>query len=115
MKYETIEGLRKCPICGFSAIMRKNASKRFQVHCKKCSCCTTWTSKISAVISWYNNADAYEKINGIKGVITVGTLREDYELAISKPESTRTDADKQLIAKIEEIRQREIERLGKKE
>lgn len=64
MKYETIPNLRKCPICGFGAIMRKNASKRFQVKCKKCKCATPWTSKIEAVITWYNNADFYEREHG---------------------------------------------------
>lgn len=116
MRYETIEGLRNCPVCGFSAVMKKNASKRFQVHCKKCKCCTTWTSKVNAVVLWYNNADTYEKINGMKGVITLGTLFEDYNTAMMKPEAERTDAEKALIAKIDEIRQAEIQRLsGKKE
>lgn len=115
MKYEDIDGLRKCPICGFSAIMRKNASKRFQVHCKKCNCCTPWTDKISAVVSWYNNADTYEAMNGKKGVLYVGTMFEDYNRAIKKPENDRTDAERALIAKIEEIKQAEIAKLSKKE
>ena len=116
MRYENIDGLRKCPVCGFSAIMRKNASKRFQIHCKKCSCCTAWTDKTSAVVLWYNNADTYEKINGMKGVITMGTLFEDYKLAQAKPENDRTDAERTLIAKVDELVQAEIDRLsGKKE
>ncbi len=115
MKYENIDGLRKCPICGFSAIMRKNASKRFQIHCKKCKCCTPWTDKTAAVISWYNNAETYESINGRKGVIYVGTLREDYDRAMMKPENERTDAERALIAKIDEIKQAELTRLSKKE
>lgn len=64
IKTEQIPGLRKCPRCGFGAVMRKNASKRFQVHCKKCDAHTEWTDKLGAVIAWYNNADLYERING---------------------------------------------------
>lgn len=64
MKYEQIEGLRACPMCGSEAHLRKNASKRFQVHCKKCKCCTVWTSKTEAVVTWYNNAAKFEAING---------------------------------------------------
>lgn len=64
MKYENIPSLRKCPLCGHSAILRKNASKRFQVKCKKCKCCTPWTSKTEAVIAWYNMAAMYEQLYG---------------------------------------------------
>lgn len=64
MKYENIPGLRKCPVCGFSAILRKNASKRFQIKCKKCKCATSWTSKTEAVVTWYNLASMYEQIHG---------------------------------------------------
>jgi len=45
----------------------------------------------------------------------MGTLFEDYATATNKPENERTDAERALIAKIEEIRQNEIARLGKKE
>lgn len=65
MKYETLKNLRKCPLCDSSAILRKNASKRFQVKCKKCTCATIWASKIDAVISWYNNAEFYEATHAI--------------------------------------------------
>ena len=66
MKYETVKGLRPCPKCGNMAQLRKNASKRFQVKCKKCNCCTAWTSKTEAVVMWYNNAALYEE--SMKGV-----------------------------------------------
>lgn len=66
MKYEEIPELRNCPICGSHAIIRKNASKRFQVKCSKCNCCTAWASKPQAIISWYNNAAFYEAQNGTK-------------------------------------------------
>lgn len=62
MKYEELPNLRPCPMCGSEAHLRKNASKRFQVKCKKCKCCTIWTSKTEAVITWYNNASTYEAI-----------------------------------------------------
>ena len=42
-------------------------------------------------------------------------LYDDYNAAIKKPEQERSEAEKALIAKIEEIRQAEIARLGKKE
>lgn len=64
MKYEEITNLRKCPVCGHSALLRKNASKRFQVKCKKCKCATSWTSKTEAIVTWYNMAAMYEKLNG---------------------------------------------------
>lgn len=63
MQYEEIDGLRNCPMCGGPAHLRKNASKRFQVKCKKCRCCTAWTSKPLAIVLWYNNATVYEAIN----------------------------------------------------
>lgn len=66
MKYEEVAGLRNCPICGARALIRKNASKRFQVKCTKCNCCTAWTSKPQAIISWYNNAAFYEAQHGTK-------------------------------------------------
>lgn len=64
MKYIEINGLRKCPVCGFSSMMRKNASKRFQVKCKKCKCATAWTSKSEAIIAWYNMCEVYERLYG---------------------------------------------------
>lgn len=64
IKTENIPGLRKCPMCGYGAVLRKNASKRFQVHCKKCQAHTEWTDKTSAIIAWYNMSDLYERING---------------------------------------------------
>lgn len=60
-----VEGLRNCPVCGKKAILRRNASKRFQVHCTKCSACTPWRDKTDAIITWYNNAELYEKLHGI--------------------------------------------------
>lgn len=67
MKYETVDNLRPCPMCGSEAHMRKNASKRFQVHCKKCRCCTAWVSKIEAVVMWYNNAEIYDSMRKKEG------------------------------------------------
>jgi len=64
MTYEDIPELRPCPMCGSEAHLRKNASKRFQVKCKKCRCCTAWTSKTMAVVLWYNNAAIYENMKG---------------------------------------------------
>lgn len=64
MKYEQIANLRPCPICGSEAHLRKNASKRFQVKCKKCRCCTDWVAKTDAVVMWYNNAELYERMKG---------------------------------------------------
>lgn len=45
----------------------------------------------------------------------MGSLYEDYATATKKPENERTDAEKALIAKIDEIRANEIARLGKKD
>lgn len=76
MKTEKIIGLRHCPVCGSPAVMRKNASKRFQVHCRKCEFCTAWTSKPDAIIRWYNNSAIYENLNGVTPPIT-GEAPED--------------------------------------
>lgn len=64
MRYEELNGLRICPFCGSPAHIRRNASKRFQVHCKKCECQTAWLSKPAAIVAWYNNADFYERTHG---------------------------------------------------
>lgn len=64
MKYEDLSGLRPCPICGGPAHIRRNASKRFQVHCKLCNCQTAWLNKPAAIVAWYNNADFYERTHG---------------------------------------------------
>lgn len=45
----------------------------------------------------------------------MGKLHDDYTAAKNKPENERTEAEKALIAKVEEIRQNEIARLGKKD
>lgn len=66
VKIEQVAGLRHCPMCGSEAVMRKNASKRFQIKCKRCSCATMWTDKTGAVVSWYNNAELYEQMKGGK-------------------------------------------------
>lgn len=76
MKAEKIAGLRTCPVCGHQAIMRKNASKRFQIHCRKCACCTPWTSKIDCVVRWYNYAKIYEDLNGITPPLPGKTIEE---------------------------------------
>lgn len=49
-----IANLMKCPVCGAKAVLRKNASKDFQVACTKCECRTSWQRKTEAVITWYN-------------------------------------------------------------
>jgi len=54
MKTINTRALHKCPICGARAILRKNASKEFQVTCTKCECRTNWYRKTDAVITWYN-------------------------------------------------------------
>ena len=64
VKIENIKGLRKCAMCGHEAILRKNASKRFQVQCQGCKAHTAWTDKTSAIIDWYNTCDLYERANG---------------------------------------------------
>lgn len=76
VKTEKIIGLRNCPMCGAPAVLRKNASKRFQVHCRKCQCCTTWTNKTEAVVKWYNNAKIYEDTHGITPPAPVETTEE---------------------------------------
>jgi len=76
VKTEKIIGLRNCPACGSPAVLRKNASKRFQVHCKNCDWCTAWTSKPESIVKWYNNAKIYEEINGITPPPTGKTAEE---------------------------------------
>lgn len=59
-----IKGLRNCPKCGHFAVMRKNASKRFEVYCPKCHSHSIWANKIDAVVDWYNKSALYERYNG---------------------------------------------------
>lgn len=54
MKTLKIKDLANCPMCGAKAIMRKNASKDFQIACTKCDCHTGWTTKPDAIVRWYN-------------------------------------------------------------
>ena len=56
-----IAHLAKCPICGGSAKLRKNAAKRFQVACSKCRFRTAWERKCDAIISWYNMSEVVRK------------------------------------------------------
>ena len=50
-----LDGLRKCKICGSSNIvLRRDASKAFQVYCEKCGNRTKWQKKTEAVIEWFN-------------------------------------------------------------
>lgn len=67
MKTQKIKNLRHCPKCGSEVILRKNASKRFQVACPKCRVHTGWESKIDAVVSWYNLSAIYEGQHGKPG------------------------------------------------
>ena len=81
MKTMKIIGLRHCPVCGAPSVMRKNASKRFQIHCTKCTCCTSWTDKASAIIKWYNNARVYEETHGIVPPQPADTVEDKLENA----------------------------------
>lgn len=54
-----------CPFCGSdNVVIRKNASKDFQVYCKKCEAHGGWTTKPQAIINWYSMAINYWKNNG---------------------------------------------------
>lgn len=59
-----VNEIRKCPLCGSKAIMRKNASKDFQVKCSKCEFQTGWRTKPEAIAVWYNLMIAYWTNNG---------------------------------------------------
>lgn len=61
-----VKGLRDCPLCGHSVLMRKNASKKFQVYCPKCHCKSDWLNKVEAIIYWYNMAELHDKLHGNK-------------------------------------------------
>lgn len=102
VKVETIPGIRICPICGGEAVMRKNASKRFQVKCKRCSCATAWTDKVNAVVMWYNNAAFYEQQKG--GNVMTDELRKAIEAAQAKPENERTAEEKLMLKAFEEAK-----------
>lgn len=50
-----IDGIKPCKICGSdNIILRRDASKAFQLKCDKCGNHTKWQKKINAVIEWYN-------------------------------------------------------------
>lgn len=87
-----IEGLRNCPVCGSKPVLRRNASKRFQVHCTKCDACTGWKDKTEAIITWYNNAELYEKIHG-----KIQETRQQQEKPLSHRERITGEAVNNLV------------------
>lgn len=43
-----------CPFCGSNnVIIRRNASKEFQVHCYNCGSHNGWDTKTQTIINWY--------------------------------------------------------------
>lgn len=50
-----IPHIANCPICGEKPVLRRNASKKFQVYCVKCKTRTSWMTKPEAIIQWYNH------------------------------------------------------------
>lgn len=64
MKTIKQESLHRCPLCGAKAVIRKNASKDFQIACTKCYCHTGWSTKPEAIATWYNNMIQMWKNNG---------------------------------------------------
>lgn len=77
MKTITIRGIRNCPICGAKAIMRRNASKDFQVSCTKCAFNSGWTTKPYALIAWYNMTIQYWQNIGKLNLDTLDTPKKD--------------------------------------
>ena len=114
MKHEEIKNLRKCPICGSPAFLRKNASKRFQVKCKQCKCQTSWTDKTNAVVMWYNNAEWYDRQQGKKEVMNM-TLEEAIKTAEAIPEKDRTPEQVTMLKAWEEAKKKALDRLMPKE
>lgn len=108
VKIEQISGLRLCPMCSSEAVMRKNASKRFQVKCKKCSCATAWTDKVNAVVLWYNNAAFYEQQKGGKDM---EAFKQAVEEAQKKPEQERTPEEKLMLKALEEAKANALKKL----
>lgn len=85
MKTQTIKNLRRCPKCGGEVILRKNASKRFQVACPKCRTHTGWESKIDAIISWYNLSAIYEGMYSKLGDKGHQSERDEYHAPQEDP------------------------------
>jgi len=77
MKTITIKGLAKCPMCGAKAMMRRNASKDFQVKCSKCEFQTGWRTKPEAIATWYNLMIVYWKNTGKLNLDTQDTPKKD--------------------------------------
>lgn len=61
MKTVKLSSLDVCPLCGNKPVLRKNASKDFQVWCKHCHCRTDWLTKPEAIIYWYKTIIAIIK------------------------------------------------------
>lgn len=54
-----------CPFCGSErVVLRKNASKDFQVHCNACKAHGGWNTKPQAIISWFTMAVNYWRNKG---------------------------------------------------
>lgn len=64
MKEYQLANIIHCARCGAEPILRKNASKVFQVRCPQCQARTGWKRKTDAVISWYNMMIQYMRNNG---------------------------------------------------
>lgn len=69
MKEFTVPNLIACPRCGNEALLRKNASKDFQIRCPQCGAHTAWKRKPEAIITWYNMVIQYMR--------NAGTLEEN--------------------------------------
>lgn len=61
-----IHGLVGCPICGREPIVKVSAGKQWRVCCEKCELSTPRTTKIEAVIRWFNLASSLRKTLGKK-------------------------------------------------
>lgn len=104
MRYEDLRGLRTCPLCGADAHIRRNASKRFQVHCKKCNCQTLWTSKPAAIVAWYNNAEFYERTHGkAQPAETKRNVRNELTEAAKMLLKYASDMDNGALIDVEDI------------
>lgn len=64
MKISTLTNIIPCPRCGNEPVLRRNASKLFQVRCEHCHARTGWKRKTDAVIMWYNMVIQYMRNNG---------------------------------------------------
>lgn len=63
MKEFTLKNIIDCPVCGSSVILRRNASKDFQIYCPTCKAHSEWMRKADTIIQWYNMVIQYQKNN----------------------------------------------------